>query len=276
MEVEENIQREYNPAHPNYERWKSARDISLDRADFVKKILSAEISLSGLNILDIGAGEGSTSMLLSENNSVISLEPKRERLKKITTTDSLKPIQADCLNLPFKKRSFDLIILQDVIEHFDLSENFVNDVYESLSDSGIIYFSTPNRLSVFNIISDPHWGFPFLSLFNRKNVREYFIRFFRKNDYYRNDIAELLSLGRINKIFGKQFSIKLHTRFSVNHLLIDGRGIIWSSFHLRLIKLVKKFKLEKFLLNISNDASGVLNKFFTPTFYIILRKKNSL
>jgi 2-polyprenyl-3-methyl-5-hydroxy-6-metoxy-1,4-benzoquinol methylase len=276
MEIEENIQREYNPAHPNYERWKSAREISFDRAEFVKKILSTEISLSGLNILDIGAGEGSTSMLLSENNSVISLEPKPERLKKITTTSSLKPILADCLNLPFKKNSFDLIILQDVIEHLNLSENFVNSLSESLTDSGIMYLSTPNRLSVFNIISDPHWGLPFLSLFNRKNVREYFIRFFRKNDYYRNDIAELLSLGTINKIFGKQFYLKLYTKFSVNHLLIDGRGIIWSSFHLRLIKLVKKLKLEKFLLNMSNDKSGILNKFFTPTFYIILKKRNSL
>jgi SAM-dependent methyltransferase len=276
MEVEENIQREYNPAHPNYDRWKSAREISLDRAEFVKKILSTEISLYGLNILDIGAGEGSTSILLSENNSVISLEPKPERLNKIAVADSLKPIQADCINLPFKKKSFDLIILQDVIEHLNLSENFVNDLFESLNDSGIIYLSTPNRLSFFNIIADPHWGLPFLSLFNRKQVKECFIKYFRKDDYYRNDIAELLSLTRINKIFGEHFSLKLYTRFSVNHLLNGGSGIIWSSFHLRLIKLVKMLKLEKFLLNISNDKLGILNKFFTPTFYIILKKINSL
>lgn len=276
MEVEETIQREYNPAHPNHERWQRARDISNDRAEFVKKILSTEISLSGLNILDIGAGEGSTSTLLSENNYVISLEPKPERLKKIITTDSLEPVQADCLNLPFKQESFDLIILQDVIEHLNISEKFINELNMLLKDKGLIYLSTPNRLSLFNIISDPHWGLPFLSLFNRKPVKECFIKYFRKDDYYRNDIAELLSLSRINKIFGKQFSIKLYTKFSVNHLLNDGKGIIWSDFHFSLVKLVKKLKLDKIVLKLSNDKSGLLNKFFTPTFYIILKKIKSL
>jgi 2-polyprenyl-3-methyl-5-hydroxy-6-metoxy-1,4-benzoquinol methylase len=276
MEVGETIHREYNPAHPNYERWHRAREISHDRAEFVKKILSTDISLSGLNILDIGAGEGSTSALLSEHNSVFSLEPKPERLKKITTTDSLKPVQADCLNLPFKQESFDLIILQDVIEHLKISEKFINELNILLKEEGLIYLSTPNRLSVFNIISDPHWGLPFLSLFNRKQIKELFIKFFREEDYNRHDIAELLSLDRINKIFGKQFSIMLCTNFSVNHLLNDGKGIIWSNFHLRLVKLVKKLKLDKILLKLSNDKSGIINKFFTPTFYIILKKRKSL
>ncbi len=39
MEVEKEIQREYNPAHPNYERWQKARDISDDRAKFVESVI---------------------------------------------------------------------------------------------------------------------------------------------------------------------------------------------------------------------------------------------
>jgi 2-polyprenyl-3-methyl-5-hydroxy-6-metoxy-1,4-benzoquinol methylase len=195
MEVEEKIQREYDPAHQNYNRWKRARDISKDRAAFVEKILSVETNLTGLKILDIGAGEGSTSVLLSEKNFVVSLEPKRERILKILKSESLKPVQADCLNLPIKKNSFDVIILQDVIEHIEISNGFVQNLFDLLKEDGLVYLSTPNRLSLFNIISDPHWGLPILALFNREQVKEYFIRYFRKNDYYRTDIAELLSLA---------------------------------------------------------------------------------
>ncbi|MCW9066578.1 MAG: class I SAM-dependent methyltransferase, partial [Ignavibacteriaceae bacterium] len=116
MEIEKEIQREYNPAHPNYERWQNARDLSDDRAKFVESLLLTEIISEGLKILDIGAGEGSTSKSLSKNNLVISLEPKFERIKKIPKSDFLLPIIADSLNLPFKSSNFNIIILQDVIE----------------------------------------------------------------------------------------------------------------------------------------------------------------
>ena len=92
MEIEVKVQREYDPNHPNYLRWQKARDISEDRAEFVKSILSSEINLEGLRILDIGSGEGSTSKLFSENNFVVSLEPKKERIFKISNLDSLQPI----------------------------------------------------------------------------------------------------------------------------------------------------------------------------------------
>lgn len=276
MEVEVKLQREYDPNHPNYLRWQKARDISKDRADFVKSIISNEIILKGLRILDIGSGEGSTSKLFSENNFVVSLEPKRERISKISNLDSLQPINADGLNIPFKYESFDLIILQDVIEHLEISDQFVKKLYNLLSENGIIYLSTPNRFSLFNIISDPHWGLPLLTLFKREQIRKYFIKVFRKSDYNRDDIAELVSLGKIKRMFNKNFAIKLCTKFSVKYLLNHGKGIIWSKFHIRLVNIVKLLKLDKMLLSISNDKPGILNSLFTPTFYLILKKQNHL
>jgi 2-polyprenyl-3-methyl-5-hydroxy-6-metoxy-1,4-benzoquinol methylase len=85
MEVSKEIQREYNPAHPNYGRWQRAREISAERAEFVEKIISTEVTLKGLRILDIGSGEGSTSKLLSKKNFVVSLEIKSERKSSLQT-----------------------------------------------------------------------------------------------------------------------------------------------------------------------------------------------
>ena len=110
MEVKETFQREYDPGHPNYKRWQKAREISDERAKFVQKIISNDINPEGLLILDVGAGEGSTSKLLSQKNFVVSLEPKSERIKKILSTDSLQPVMADTYKLPFKPGCFDLII----------------------------------------------------------------------------------------------------------------------------------------------------------------------
>jgi 2-polyprenyl-3-methyl-5-hydroxy-6-metoxy-1,4-benzoquinol methylase len=273
MEVEKEIQREYDPAHPNYERWEMARNLSDDRAKFVESVLSNELIAEELKILDIGAGEGSTSKILSQKNLVISLEPKFERIKKIPKTDSLQPIIADDINLPFKVSKFNIIILQDVIEHLNINEKLIGDLNYLLQENGIIYLSTPNRFSLLNIISDPHWGMPLLCLFKREHIRKYFLKYFRRTDYNRDDIAELLSMKEIINLFGKNFSINIYTKFSVDYLLNGGKGLVWSKFHLRLVKYLNIFGMDKLIRRIANDEIGVVNKFFTPTFYIILKKK---
>jgi 2-polyprenyl-3-methyl-5-hydroxy-6-metoxy-1,4-benzoquinol methylase len=273
MEVEKVIQREYNPSHPNYERWQKGRELSDDRAKFVESVLANEIDLKGLKILDLGAGEGSTSRLLSKNNFVISLELKSERVNKISVSDSLNPIIADGFRIPVKTSSIDIIILQDVLEHMMINSDFIAELHSLLKDEGIIYLSTPNKISLFNIISDPHWGMPLLSLFNRKIIKKYFLKNFRRADYYRNDIAELFSLKKIVNFFNEKFSIKLYTKQSLKHLL-DGRsGLVWSKFHIYLLNFISRFGLKNVLLNLANDNHDIINKYFTPTFYIILKKK---
>ncbi len=128
MEVKKEFQREYNPEHPNYERWQKARDLSNHRAKFVESVLSTEVVTNGLKILDIGAGEGNTSKLLAKKNFVVSLEPKPERIERIEKTDTLFPVIGDSLRLPFKCSYFDIIIFQDVIEHLNINNKMIDDL----------------------------------------------------------------------------------------------------------------------------------------------------
>ena len=101
----------------------------------------------------------------------------------------------------------------------------------------------------------------------------YFLKYFRKSDYQRDDIAELLSLKDVINLFSNDFSINICTKFSVDYLLSGGIGLVWSKFHLRLVKYLNEFGLDKLIGRIANDEIGIINKFFTPTFYIILKKK---
>lgn len=272
MEVKELIQREYNPSHPNFTRWQKARDLSLERAKFVKSIIEKVTELSGKTILDLGSGEGSTSQLLSQNNFVVSLEVKPERIKKISNLKSLQPLLADAFQLPLKKNSFDTIIMQDVIEHIEFTYRLAEELFSLLKNDGVIYLSTPNKLALINIIADPHWGMPLLSLFKREQINKFFLKYFRKADYNRADIAELLSLNDIFKKFNGKFSINLFTNYSVQYLFDGGKGIVWSNFHLCIVKIVKSLGLKKILMRVANDNPGMINKFFTPTFYIVLKK----
>ena len=114
---------------------------------------------------------------------------------------------------------------------------------------------------------------PLLCLFNRKQIKKYFLKYFRKSDYNRDDVAQLFSLKDLIEFFSRDFSIKLCTKTSVEYLFNGGKGIVWSNFHLFLIRIINKFGLSRVIKRISNDNDSFINKYLTPTFFLLLKKK---
>ena len=274
MEVAEKQVPWLDQKHPNYKRWKRAREISIERGRFVRSIISKVRECRDLKILDFGSGEGGTSNVLSEDNIVTSLDINKIRLQRQTNSISnFNLLCGSSSSLPFINNSFDLIIFQDVLEHLNNRENLINNLCNLLNDNGMIYLSTPNKFSIINIIADPHWGIPLVSLLKRESVRKYFLRFFRKSEANRKDIAELLSLKNIYELFADKFEVQLFTKHSVNELFKGNKGIVWSEFHIKLLHVLKKLKLEKVIIKYANNRIGFINRFFTPTFYIMFKKK---
>jgi 2-polyprenyl-3-methyl-5-hydroxy-6-metoxy-1,4-benzoquinol methylase len=259
-------------SHPNFLRWEKSRKLALERGEFVKSIIEKHINCSELQILDLGSGEGGTSAILSRNNSVVSFDLSLIRLKRQKGKTNFPKINGDALNIPFKSNKFDLIILQDVIEHVSNVNLFVKNLKDILKTNGTIYLSTPNKFSLFNLIADPHWGLPIASVLKRDKIRKYFLKRFRGNEIDRKDIAQLLSLKDLKKYFSPEFEITLKTKYSVQKLFEGNKGIVWSDFHLFLIRAAKSLYLDKMILKIANDTGGFINKFLTPTFYLILKR----
>lgn len=275
MEITNSLQAWLDKEHPNFLRWEKARNISLERGRFVKQILEQHFEPVNLTVLDLGSGEGGTSKILSENNFVISLDINFLRLKRQKENFKLgKSLQANAIQLPFNDSTFDLIILQDVIEHIENLNQMYLELLRVLKEDGLIYLSTPNRLSIINFLSDPHWGNPFISILSRKMIKNIFIRFFRKNEKLRKDIPQLLSLKTIWKLFSKEFEIKLMTDFSADELFKENKGIVWSDFHLKLISIIKIINADRIVKRVSNNHYGFVNKYLTPTFYFIMKKKS--
>ena len=233
-------------SHPNYERWKRGRDVSINRGQFVFDLLKHYSVCENLKVLDLGSGLGGTSKIFSNKNSVVSFDVDSFRLKnQHEYLNEYSLINGDALNLPLKENSFDIVILQDVIEHLPEIDKLIKPLFKILKEDGIIYISTPNKFSFLNVISDPHWGLPLISLLARENIKKYFLRYFRKQDLNRKDIAQLFSLNDLQKVFGEKFNIKLNTRFAVQKLFEGHKGIIWSSFHFFLLKINSDFETRQ-------------------------------
>jgi len=273
VEVKENTPAWLSKTHPNYLRWERARDLSIERGRFVYSIVGQKVSPVSLTVLDLGSGEGGTSEIFSKNNFVISLDLSLIRLRRQYNSYFIFPkINASALQLPFVDNSFNLILIQDVIEHLTEVPDFYSEIKRILKNDGLIYLSTPNKLSAFNFLSDPHFGLLFASILKRKSIKKYFLKYFRKDDYKRSDIAELFSLNSIINLFQNDFQISLFTKFSVQELFKGNIGIVWSSFHIKLIAFCQFFSLDRLLIKIANDKIGIINKYFTPTFYLVLKK----
>jgi ubiquinone/menaquinone biosynthesis C-methylase UbiE len=305
VEVKEKIPAWLDESHPNYKRWKRARALSIERGKFVYSIVKNKINVKNLTVLDLGSGEGGTSKVFSEDNFVVSFDLSLTRLKRqkvnvISSESSSEKsstnnrngflsefipissglemtnknlVNGNALQLPFIDQSFDLLIIQDVIEHLPNSSDFYSEIKRILKSNGYIYLSTPNKFSILNILNDPHFGLPFISILKRESIKKYFLKYFRKDDYNRADIAQLFSLTEIAKLFRSDFDLSLYTKFSVQELFDGNKGIVWSDFHLKLITFCKIIKLDWIVNKLANDNFGAINKYFTPTFYIALSKK---
>ena len=135
MEVTETQIPWLDETHPNFIRWKRARDISFERGKFVKSILTKIIDCKNLSILDLGSGEGGTSDILSENNNIVSFDLSKERLKRRSEQESnALRLCGNASDLPFNKNSFDVIIIQDVLEHLDEKKDFPEMIYKLLKE----------------------------------------------------------------------------------------------------------------------------------------------
>ncbi len=276
MEIREGASELLNPAHSNYKRLLRGRELSKERAIIIDKIISLNKICNNLKILDIGSGEGGTAAFFSETNQVISYDLNLVRLKRQQQcSPNFFIINGSAESLPFRSSGFDLIILQDVLEHIINKDLLVKELSRVLKDSGLIYISTPNKYSLLNIISDPHWGIPLLSLFKREGIKKYFLRYFRKEEMSRKDIAQLLSLKEIYQLF-PEHKISLYTKEVLNFLSEDLKGIIWSNFHVKLYHLLKKSGLIFILKYFANNKFGIINNYLTPTYFMIIKNNSSI
>ncbi len=108
-------------------------------------------------VLDIGCGDGHKTIKFKEKIScrkMVGLDGVQERLKvakKIGVDDVVKSDLEK--GWPFKNRSFDIIISNQVIEHILDIDHFISEIYRILKPKGYCVISTENLSSWHNIFA---------------------------------------------------------------------------------------------------------------------------
>jgi 2-polyprenyl-3-methyl-5-hydroxy-6-metoxy-1,4-benzoquinol methylase len=98
---------------------------------------------SGLQVLDVGCGEGSIGKLVEKLcHSVVSVEiPKAATVAKRLGVSVI--VAGDAERLSFSSNSFDVVVASEVVEHLWNPSNLLDEAFRVLRAEGYLLISTP-------------------------------------------------------------------------------------------------------------------------------------
>ncbi|HEY3388842.1 MAG TPA: class I SAM-dependent methyltransferase [Prolixibacteraceae bacterium] len=174
--------------HPMYDSWKKFELTSLDRSEKIVKEIQEYTVINDKKILDLGCGTCAAAITFAKRNAyAVGLDyctdvDDKGRLKLMAGIANANKENCqihvtigDGLMLPFKDKSFDIIICSDVIEHVPRPVVLIKEISRVLKPNGILYLSCPNKFSPVFIIEDPHFGLFGLTLMPRSLAEWYII-----------------------------------------------------------------------------------------------------
>lgn len=252
--------------------WENYHAFGKYRAALIRQILSEEMDLRRARILDLGCGTGATARALTEIPLVVSADVDLSRLLAFNEPQrNVVRMTAQCLGL--KSATFDGVILHDVLEHLVNPHAVLAEVRRVLKPGGVLYLTTPNRLSVINFVSDPHWNLPLVAIGSRKWVKFLVARIFRRETLVRTDFAALLSWFRLRQLLQQnRFQYRFVHRTVLGILFETPQAVVCAPLHLRIVGWVKKLSLQKWFEKIVPDRPGWFNTWLNPTWFILGKK----
>ncbi|MDZ7370573.1 MAG: methyltransferase domain-containing protein [candidate division KSB1 bacterium] len=256
--------------------WRYYEEYGEARGRLAVALLSSTANIRGAKVLDFGAGTGGASLAAAQQGAqVFAVEidaQKRAALARRTSGYSVQLFE-NLEDAVSAAGYFEAVILADVLEHLSDAERLLSSLARCLSPRGVIFLSTPNRCSPINLLCDPHYSLPLLSLLKRENVRRMAV-LFAGAPRDKSDWPELLSLNQLERLAKEAgFSLRLVHRQAVRYGLLHPQALWNRPVHLKIILGLKHLRLERLLLALISDAPNLWNRFMMPTFYLLMQKR---
>lgn len=157
----------------------------VDRGKKMIDFLNCKIgSLEQKKVLDVGCGSGGISIAFVERcKEVIALDSKVENINLLRqriierNLKTIHPLLGNALYLPFSEGTFDIVIINGVLEWvgygekedpFLLQVKALDEALRVLKKGGVLYLAIENRWYPFNILRDPHIRIPLVTIMPRR------------------------------------------------------------------------------------------------------------
>ena len=112
-------------------------------------------------------------------------------------------------------------------------------VQSLLKAGGLVYISTPNKFSPINIVCDPHFSLPVISLLKRKYIKKILTGYLKWQPADRKDFPELLSLYQLYKLLHKcGFNFRFVNRQVAQYAFKNPKSVWNRNFHLYLVSKI--------------------------------------
>ncbi len=167
----------------NFDTWKKLYAGEYPRGFLIIDTLrryAPEFRVKGADVLDIGCGDAGALIAFAEEGARcagiecfdMSLERGRLRAADHEVAIDLKKGVAEAI--PYPDSSFDLVMLDNVLEHVNDRPLTLREVRRVLKPGGLLYMVTPKPLSLYSLWNDPHYDLAGLVLMPRRMQIWYF------------------------------------------------------------------------------------------------------
>lgn len=167
----------------NFDTWKNLYVSEYARGFYVIDTLAKYapgFRLEGARVLDIGCGDAGVLIAMAERGAeAAGIELDAESLERGRLRTEEHAVQADLRSgvaeaLPWGDAAFDLVILDNVLEHVTDRLKTLTEINRVLKPGGLLYMVTPKPLAAYSLWNDPHYDLAGLVLMPRRMQIWYF------------------------------------------------------------------------------------------------------
>ena len=120
-------------------------------------------NLCGVKVLDVGCTPAVSVLLACLGADVILLDIEADELNKgkryaklLGVEDKVKCVKADAFQIPFKKKSFDIVWNSGFLEHFDNPEKILRGMGGVLKPEKLLIVLVPNKMTLHSFLIRDH------------------------------------------------------------------------------------------------------------------------
>lgn len=167
----------------NFETWKNLYVSEYARGhqviDTLRKYLP-RLRIDGADILDVGCGDAGVPIAFAEAGArAAGIEPHEPSVRRGRVRAEEHGVDVDLRHgiaeeLPYPDASFDLVLLDNVLEHVGDRRRTLTEIHRVLRPQGVLYVVTPKPFALHSLWRDPHYDLPGLVLLPRRVQVWYF------------------------------------------------------------------------------------------------------